>query len=62
MKNGLYVAAYLVITLIVIRFVAPTLMSAQDTIYVLLGISAIAGWAVASAFIWNKVINQKEAK
>lgn len=62
MKNGLFVAAYLVITFIVIRFVAPTLMSSQDTIAVLLGISAIAGWGVASAFIWNKVINQKEAK
>jgi len=46
----------------VLRFVVPALMSAQDTIAVIIGLVTVGAWALATALIAHKFITKKEAK
>jgi len=62
MKNGIYSAIYVIVTFMVLRFVVPTLMSAQDTIAVIIGLVTVGAWALATALIAHKFITKKEAK
>lgn len=62
MKNGIYSAIYVIVTFMVLRFVVPTLMSAQDTTAVIIGLVTVGAWALATALIAHKFITKKEAK
>lgn len=62
MKKGIYAAIYVIVTFMVLRFVVPTLMSAQDTIAVFIGFVTVGAWALATALIAKKFIAKKEAK
>lgn len=62
MKNGIRIAIYAVVTFAILRFVVPVLLSAQDTIAVLIGLVTVGAWALATALIAHKFITKKEAK
>lgn len=62
MKKGIYSAVYVIVTFMILRFVVPTLMSAQDTIAVVIGFVTVGAWALATALIAKKLITKKEAK
>jgi hypothetical protein len=62
MKKGLYVAIYLIVTFVILRFIVPVLMSAQDTMAVISGLISVGAWGLASALIAHKFITKKEAK
>ena len=62
MKKGIYSAVYVIVTFMILRFVVPTLMSAQDTIAVIIGLVTVGAWALATALIAHKFITKKEEK